>query len=245
VTRPWRTLATVPTGDGPLELRQRGPGDFLIVVGGRVLMTSVARRSEEALAERAVAALRGRRAPRVLIGGLGMGYTLRAALDALPRAARVLVAELSAAVVDWCRGPLAGLTGAAVADPRVDVLVADVARTIAARPAASLDAIVLDLYEGPYAATQADDDPRYGRRALEAAHRALAAGGVLAVWAEDEDPGFARRLAAAGFTATTYREGHGGRRHVVYVAERAAPVTAPASAAARGRPRAGRSPRRR
>src|SRR5687767_13582784 len=98
MTRPWRTLATVPTDEGALELRQRGDAEFLIVIGGRVLMTSTARRSEESLATLACAMLRGRLTPHVLIGGLGMAYTLRAALDALPAAATVVVAELHAEV---------------------------------------------------------------------------------------------------------------------------------------------------
>src|SRR5690606_37366758 len=98
------------------ELRQRGQADFLIVIDGRVLMTSAARRSEEALASLACAAIAGRRRARVLIGGLGMGYTLRAALDASPADARVVVAELTPEVASWCRGPLAILTQAAVAD---------------------------------------------------------------------------------------------------------------------------------
>lgn len=218
--QPWRTVASLDTPDGLLELRQRGAADFLIVSGGRVLMSSAARRSEEALATRALAALGPRPAPRVLVSGLGMGVTLRAALEVLPRRARVTVVELHAAIVTWCRGPLAPVTRHALADPRVDVRVADVARTIAdARPAA-FDAILLDLYEGPYAVTQAADDPFFGPTALAAAHAALAPGGALAIWSEEIDPAFARRLAAARFTVATHREGHGGRRHVVYIGQK-------------------------
>lgn len=220
MTRPWQTLASVPTREGPLELRRRGDREFLIVVAGRVLMTSAARRSEEALATLALARVAGRAAPRVLVGGLGMGYTLRAALDALPPAARVVVAELTPAVVDWCRGPLAGLTGGAVLDPRVTVELADVARVIAGAAPGGFDAILLDLYEGPHAATQRPGDPFYGGAALARAHAALADGGVLAVWSEDADPPFARRLAAAGFDASSHRAGRGGRTHVVYLGVR-------------------------
>ena len=115
MTRPWRTLATVPTDEGPLELRQRGDDEFLIVIAGRVLMTSAARRSEEALATLGCAAIARTGAPRVLIGGLGMAYTLRAALDALPATAKVVVAELNPVVADWCRGPMAALTRGAEA----------------------------------------------------------------------------------------------------------------------------------
>jgi spermidine synthase len=218
--KPWRTIASVATAEGPLELRQRGEADFLIVIAGRVLMTSAARRSEEALAELACRAVAGRPRPRVLIGGLGMGYTLRAALDALPAAAAVEVAELTPQVLAWCRGPLAPLTAGAADDPRVEVVIADVARLIAGAPAGRYDAIILDLYEGPHQATQRSGDPFYGRRALERQRAALAPGGVLAVWSEEPDAAYAERLAAAGFAVASHRPGKGGRTHVVYLATR-------------------------
>jgi spermidine synthase len=220
--KPWRTLASVATAEGVLELRQRGAADFLIVSDGRVLMTSGARRSEEALARLAVAGVAARPAPRVLIGGLGMGFTLRAALDVLPPRARITVVELNQAVVTWCRGPLAASTGHAVADPRVTIRVADVARVIAGAHPGSQDAIVLDLYEGPYAGTQAPDDPFFGPGALAAAHAALSNGGALAIWSEDLDPTFTRRLGAAGFAVETHREGRGGRRHLIYLGHKMA-----------------------
>ena len=215
---PWKTLATVATAEGALELRQRGEREFLIVIGGRVLMTSRDRRSEQALATLACEAL-GAGRPRVLIGGLGMGYTLRAALDVLPAAAEVVVAELTAAVDAWCRGPLAPLTGAAVLDPRVRVVIDDVAAVIAGAPRGRYDAILLDLYEGPHAATQVADDPFYGRAALGHSHAALAPGGTLAVWSEEPDLAFARRFTAAGFDVATHRLGK-PRTHVVYVGRR-------------------------
>jgi spermidine synthase len=210
---PWTTVERVATREGPLELRRRGD-DFLITIAGRVLMTSAARRSEEELARLALA---GRRDARVLLGGLGMGFTLRAALDALSPAGRVVVCELTPEVAAWCRGPLAGLTGDALADPRVELRIEDVARAIRARSAA-WDAIVLDLYEGPNAATQRDDDPLYGDAALAAARRALRPRGVLAIWSEDPDAAFEQRLEAAGFATARHRIGKGGRRHVVYLA---------------------------
>ena len=215
---PWTTLATVATAEGALELRRRGDGAFLIVIAGRVLMTSNDRRSEQALATLACRALAAPR-PRVLIGGLGMGYTVRAALDALPAAAEVVVAELTPEIEAWCRGPLAPLTGAALDDPRVRVVIDDVARAIAQAPAGHYHAILLDLYEGPHAATQRTDDPFYGRAALAASRAALAAGGVLAVWSEDPDDAFARRLATAGFEVEVHRLGK-PRRHVVYLARK-------------------------
>jgi len=216
----WQTLDKVQTPEGTLELRQRGNGDFLIVIAGRVLMTSVTRRSEEALAALACAQLAGRPAPRVLIGGLGMGFTLRAALDALPAAARVVVAELNPEVVSWCSGPLATLTASAVQDRRVTVEMGDVAATIAAASPGAYDAILLDLYEGPHAATQRPDDPFYGAAALARTRAALSRRGVFAVWSEDADLPFARRLSTAGFTVSRHRVGQGGRAHFVYLAVR-------------------------
>ena len=217
MTRPWQNVATVPTDDGALELRQRGSDEFLIVIAGRVLMTNSNRRSEQTLATLACAALATHAAPRILVGGLGMGYTLRAALDVLPAAARVEVSELTPAVVDWCRGPLAPLTGSAISDPRVRVVVGDVAHRIASAAPGSYDAILLDLYEGPYSATQHREDPFYGPTALARSRKALVPGGSLAIWAEDGDSSFTRRFAASGFVVTTHRSGHGGRSHVVYL----------------------------
>lgn len=212
---PWKTLATVATAEGALALRQRGEREFLIVIDGRVLMTSSDRRSEQALGALACRDLASPH-PRVLIGGLGMAYTLRAALDALPAAAQLIVAELTPAVEDWCRGPLAVLTDGAVRDPRVRIVIDDVARVIAAAPRGHYHAIVLDLYEGPHAATQRADDAFYGRAALERSRAALAAGGVLAVWSEEPDEPFARRFAASGFTVATHRLGT-SRTHIVYL----------------------------
>ena len=215
---PWKTLATVATAEGALELRRRGDGVFLIVIAGRVLMTSNDRRSEQALATLACQGLAAPR-PRVLIGGLGMGYTVRAALDVLPAAAELVVAELTPEIEAWCRGPLAPLTGGALDDPRVRVVIGDVARAIAGAPNGHYHAILLDLYEGPHAATQRTDDPFYGKAALAASRAALAAGGVLAVWSEDPDEAFARRLATAGFEVEVRRLGQ-PRRHVVYLARK-------------------------
>jgi len=209
---PWETIDRVTTAEGPLELRRRGR-DFLITIAGRVLMTSSARRSEEALARVALADLPN---ARVLLGGLGMGFTLRAALDALSPAGRVVVAELTPEVAAWCRGPMAGLTDDALADPRVELRIADVAGEIR-KARADFDAVLLDLYEGPNASTQGPDDPFYGTAALAAARRALRPGGVLAVWSEEPDRAFEERLARAGFRdVDRHRGGRGGRAHVVY-----------------------------
>jgi len=215
---PWQTIDRVATREGPLELRRRGERDFLITIAGRVLMTSAAHRSEDALARLGCAPLQGAARPRVLLGGLGMGYTLRAALDELPRDATVEVVELNPRVVDWCRGPLAALTAAALDDRRVQVRVGDVARAIADAPAGRYHAILLDLYQGPRARA---DDQLYGADALQRTRAALRSGGVAAVWSEEPDRSFEARLGAAGFRVQRHREAaHGGRKHVVYVAER-------------------------
>jgi len=221
VTRPWETLDRFDSDEGELELRRRGAREFLITARGRVLMNSAASRSETALAESACAELRGRPAPRVLIGGLGMGCTLRAALDALPAGATVIVAELHEAMVRWCRGPLAELTERAVDDPRVELRIGDVAREIGAAAAPSAtryDAVLLDLYEGPHPASQPRGHPHYGAAALARAHAALRPGGILAIWSEDPDPRFERALRRARFAVRLERPGRGGRRHAVYLA---------------------------
>jgi spermidine synthase len=185
-------------------------------------MNSHANRSEQALASLALAKLRDVGAPRVLIGGLGMGCTLRAALDRLPESASIHVSELNAHVVRWCGGPLAELNGRALDDPRVAVQVEDVAQRIAASASASghFDAILLDLYEGPHAGTDRVADPFYGSRALERSRRALAPGGVFALWSEAPDDAVEERLRALGFDVERHRPGRGGRRHCVTVARK-------------------------
>ncbi len=222
MTQPWQTIEKVDTPDGILELRRRGERDFLILINNRVLMNSSANRSEIALGEQACTAVSKRSAPRVLIGGLGMGITLRAALDSLPATARVVVAELNTVVVRWCEGPLAGLMGDVLHDPRVSVLIDDVAAVIegAARFGSErFDAVILDLYEGPHSGTSGPDDPFYGSRALKMVAAALSEGGVFAVWGENPDRGFEKRLAAQGFSIHKQRPGRGGLRHVVYIAQ--------------------------
>ncbi|MBA3459272.1 MAG: spermidine synthase [Deltaproteobacteria bacterium] len=220
MTRPWRTLASVDTIEGILELRQRSETDFLIMIDGRVLMNSFSRTSEEELSRLSLASLNTNPAPRVLVGGLGMGITLRTALELLPPKATVTVAELNPIILEWCRGALAPLTSNAVADPRVHVELGDVADLIAKSKPAAFDAIVLDLYEGPNHASQSINDPFYSNAALAKQRAALAPGGVLGVWSEDADAPYAKRLAAAGFAVTTHRIGSGGRRHVVYIGRR-------------------------
>jgi len=222
MARPWQTLEKVDTRDGVLELRRRGELDFLILINGRVLMNSSANQSEIVLGESASFAVADRRSPRVLIGGLGMGLTLRAVLDSLPPSAEVVVAELNPVTVQWCRGPLAGLTGSAVADGRVTVVVEDVSQVVAKAAqsgAKRFDAIIIDLYEGPGSATDPRNDPFYGSQALKVTASALSPGGVFAVWGENPDSAFEKRLTAAGFSFDRQRPGRGGYRHVVYLAK--------------------------
>lgn len=223
MAQPWRTIDRTGGPDNVLELRKRGEKDFLLLVNGRVLMNSSANRSEIELGKRACSLLGVHPRPRVLLGGLGMGFSLRAALDVLPTDARVVVAELSPQVVHWCRGPLADLTGCAVGDPRVTVETDDVAAVIIAasrKGAERFDAVIIDLYVGPGADTDPHFDPFYGSHALQTTGRALTPGGVFAVWGENPDQAFEKRLHAAGFTFERLRPGRGGLRHVVYLAKK-------------------------
>jgi spermidine synthase len=224
MARPWRTLDAVQTPDGELKLLARQADDVMVTHRGRVLMVSRGSRSEEALASSACDALAVRRAPRLLIGGLGLGFTLRAALDACPAAASLTVCELNEAVVEWCRGPVAHLSGDALTDPRVEVQVDDVARVIRSTaeggPRRKYDAILLDLYEGPNEALRRAGEPYYGLAALAATRAALRQRGVFAVWSEAPDVPFEKRLRSAGFEVERRRPSGGGRRHVVYLARR-------------------------
>ncbi len=220
MSRPWQVLDRGDSPDGVLELRQRDTDDFLICLSGRVLMNSRASRSEEELGVRCCAGLAA--TSRVLIGGLGMGFTLRAVLDSLPEESEVVVAELHTIVAEWCRGPLAMLCGACLDDSRVSLRIGDVADRIREVKDATdaYDAIVLDLFEGPHAHTDAKRDPLYGRQAIERTWRALRPGGVLGVWAEARESHFEARLRAQGFVVESHRPGRGGLRHWIVLARR-------------------------
>jgi spermidine synthase len=221
MAQPWQTIDRVSTEAGLLELRKRGDRDFLITLGGQVLMNSMANRSEVALGQLACGHLKHSTQPLVLVGGLGMGFTLKAVLDTLPAAARVVVAELNPVVLAWCRGSLSALTDHAVADDRVKVEICDVVQLIHryAKDDApeKLDAVILDLYTGPYVRSHKRDDPLYGSTAINTTRAALKPDGVFAVWGEDYDAGFAKRLATAGFVPTRHRAGRGGAGHVIYL----------------------------
>ena len=218
---PWVQLESAPLPDGgSLRLARRGD-EFSIRLDGAELMNSRLSGSEEALAALACARLAGRPAPRVLVGGLGMGFTLRAALAALPAQAEVVVAELLPCVVAWARGPMADLFAGCLDDPRVRVEVSDVGKLYGG---ALWDAILLDVDNGPEGLTQAANDALYGAAGLARAYRALKGGGVFGVWSEKPDAAFAARLARAGFSVEEARvrahRGKSGRRHVVWLGAR-------------------------
>ncbi len=221
MTRAWTAIDDEVTDEGTMILLQRGEDEFIIRMDHYTLMTSEYHLSEVELGRAACRALETQ-SPRVLVAGLGMGFTLRAALDSLPTAARVVVCELTPVVADWCRGPLARLSGDALSDPRVELVIGDVRGRIAeaARDATPYDAIVLDLYQGTH---DANDDPRhpyYGRRALETTRKALTPRGVLGVWTEEADRRFEERLRKLRFTVERLLPDTGGPRHVVYVARK-------------------------
>jgi len=183
-------------------------------------MSSRAHGSEESLAEAGCGHLRGAAAPRVLVGGLGMGYTLRAALDVLPADARVVVAELVPEVVTWNRDPLGALAGHPLRDTRVRVAVEDVGFTLRAHPR-RFDAILLDVDNGPAAFTAQLNSSLYSAQGLAAAHASLVSGGVLAVWSAWDDDGFTRRLRSQGFTTRSSRvrarREKRGSHHTIFV----------------------------
>jgi spermidine synthase len=223
---PWKLLdsAQVPGGGPELRLYQRGEELSIRLVGLGELMNSRVHGSEEALADLTCAQLAGRASPRVLIGGLGMGFTLAAALRHLASDAEVVVAELVPAVVEWNRGPLAGVAGHPLEDRRVTVRVGDVAQILNAEVRA-YDAVLLDVDNGPEGLTRRDNDWLYGLSGLSAAYAALRPGGVLAVWSAGPDRDFSERLRRAGFEAEELRvrsrANRKGARHIIWLARRA------------------------
>lgn len=218
---PWVELdrARVPGGD-ELRLMQRG-AEFSIMTGTTELMNSRLSGSEQALATLPLARLADRAAPTVLIGGLGMGFTLRAVQAARPDAI-VTVAELVPAVVRWARGPLAPLFAGSLDGPRVTIAEADVGELIRGTRGA-WDAILLDVDNGPDGLSRKGNDALYAAGGLRAAFAALAPGGSLAVWSAAPDRAFTARLGAAGFVVEEKRvRAHAGRgaRHLIWLATR-------------------------
>lgn len=222
IPRELLATADVPGGGDPLRLIRRGT-EFSIMLGANELMNSRLSGSEEALATLAQARLAGVAAPHVLIGGLGMGFTLRAALDAFGRQAAITVAELVPEIVDWARGPMAQLHRGTLDSPQVRIRVEDVGALIRAGKG-QYDAILLDVDNGPDGLSREGNDALYTLAGLADARAALRSGGVLAIWSSGPDPRFTARLRKSGFDASeeTVRATASGRgaRHTIWIAVR-------------------------
>jgi len=222
---PWTQIdiVRVPGAEVELRLMRRGT-EFSMMLGQNELMNSRLSGSEEALATLACRQIEAVKAPHLLIGGLGMGFTLRAALAVLGPKARIVVAELVPAVIAWARGPMKAIFGDSLQDPRADIREADVIEVIKSQ-AKAFDAILLDVDNGPEGLIRKANDALYDARGLQAIHRALRPSGVLAVWSSEPNPRFTKRLRDAGFAvnevavrATTRRS---GARHVIWFATKA------------------------
>ena len=219
---PWTLIDTaiMPDGGGELRLKQRGT-EFSIMLGTIELMNSRLSGSEEALAKLSYDRVRNHPRPYMLIGGLGMGFTLRAALAELPADARITVGELVPAVVAWARGPMAEVFAGCLDDKRVTIREGDVGRLILSGQSI-YDAILLDVDNGPEGLTRRANDNLYSVAGLRAARQALKPNGVLSVWSSAPDPGFTRRLKEAGFVVDelSVRASTKGRgaRHVIWMA---------------------------
>jgi len=216
---PWQEVGRARVPGGELVLSRRGD-EFAIRMRGAELMNSRAHRSEELLATLGCVGLAALPGVRVLVGGLGMGFTTRAALGVLGADARVEIAELVPEVVEWNRGPLADLAGRPLEDPRVTVEVADVARVIGDADSV-YHAILLDVDNGPDAFTAPGNAALYGVPGLKRARRALVARGVLAVWSVEDDKAFTGRLTGVGFAVEQHKvapRSGSGARHVLWIA---------------------------
>ena len=218
--RPWELLGETRTPDGEDMRLTRQGSEYVILAGGKPLMSSRMHGSEEALASFGCRDARARDEPCVLVGGLGMGFTLRATLDVLPATATVVVAELVPAVVEWNRGALGPLAGHPLDDRRVVIEAGDVADTLRASRR-RFDAILLDVDNGPAAFTASHNTRLYDDAGLAAARAALTPGGVLAVWSAWDDRRFEQRLKHGGFTVQVERvRGRlkkGGPRHTIFL----------------------------
>jgi spermidine synthase len=222
--KPWELLGETCTPDGRQVRLTRQDTEYVILVDGKPLMSSRRHGSEEALATLGCQHARTMDEPQVLVGGLGMGFTLRATLDLLPRGAIVTVAELLPAIVEWNRGPLGSLAENPVKDPRVRIELGDVGRVLRASEPSGFDAILLDVDNGPAAFTVPQNAGLYDNAGVSAAYVALRAGGVLAVWSAWDDRKFEQRLRFHGFAVQVARVRarlkKGGPRHAIFVGVR-------------------------
>lgn len=212
--------APIPGNGGELRLFREGDHFAIKIAGGGELMHSRTHGSEDKLAEITCTRIAARSQPRVLIGGLGMGFTLAAALRHLGSNADVVVAELVPAVVEWNRGPLGEHAGNPLQDPRASVRVSDVALVLKSEKQA-FDAILLDVDNGPQGLTHKSNDWLYSFAGLEAAMSALRPGGVLAIWSAGPDPMFTIRLKKARFLVEEVpvrAHGNKGARHLIWLA---------------------------
>ena len=222
--RHWDLLgeATIPNSTRQLRL-YRGKDHFSITIeGGHELMTSRQHGSEDALGRLPCQRLTNRESARVLIGGLGMGFTLAAALAELGPGASVIVAELIPEVVDWNRGPLGQCSGWPLNDPRCEVIVEDVANLIA-RSRRSFDVIALDVDNGPEGLTNHQNDQLYDTRGIETARDALVPGGILAYWSSGRDHAFRKRLRRSGLSVEEIpvrAHANRGARHIIWLARK-------------------------
>jgi spermidine synthase len=223
--KPWELLGQTRAPDGAdLSLTLRS-GEYVILANGKSLMSSRMHGSEEAMAELACERARTLEHPCVFIGGLGMGYALRATLDLLPPGGSVVVAELSPAVLEWNRGPLGPLAHQPLRDRRVQIELADGAAALRSS-SNRFDAILLDVDNGPNALTTRGNAWFYGDAGIAAAHAALTPNGSLAVWSAWEDRKFEQVLRHGGFLVEVVRLRarlkKGGPRHTIFLGHRGA-----------------------
>jgi spermidine synthase len=223
---PWVHLDTAEVpGGGVLKLMRRGDEFSIMAERGNELMNSRVYGSEELLASMAAGKIRDRRSPKVLIGGLGMGFTLRAALADLPKGAQITVAEIVPKVIEWARGPLAGVVGGSLDDKRVTIQRGDVGELIAGSADSYWDAVLLDVDNGPDGLTRPGNDNLYDAAGLSRTKRALSRGGVLGIWSAGPEPGFTPRLRRAGFRTEEHQVrssgARKGARHLIWIAVRA------------------------
>lgn len=218
--KPWDVIGRTRTPDGSELLLRHHSSEYIILLNGQSLMSSRMHESEDALAVLGCHHARMLARPRVLVGGLGMGFTLRAALDVLPRSAFVHVVELIPAVVEWNQGPLGALAGHPLADPRVRIELGDVRGTMRSSQC-RFDIVLLDVDNGPVALTVSSNAGLYDGEGVAVARASLRPGGVLAVWSPGDDRAFERRLRAAAFRVQRRHVSgrpNKGPRHTVVVA---------------------------